>query len=375
MDHRTTPSFEQYAATRLVQDREQITRDWVERLSSQLDLDPRQVLPNPELLDDIPVVLTKAAEFLVVPDPEKLTAERLVTDEMRNIALLRHSQGWRMAEVVREFDELAQLLDGAALHWIDDYPGTPDPKSVGRAFGRLNRVPLLMGQIMVGALEGERMNLLRQLASAEEEERVRLSRELHDQLGQLVTALMLGLKALKRGPDAGSQSERIEELERLADRIARETQHLALDLRPPALDNLGLRAALEGLAVEWSTRSGIECDFHSVLPVGERFSPEVETALYRVAQEGLNNVLKHTSASHVSLILERPDRSLNLVLEDDGSGFDVEQTLARPEKAKRLGIRGMRERVVWLGGSLEIESSPGNGTTLFVRVPLAPRER
>jgi signal transduction histidine kinase len=364
--------FEQYAAQRLSQDRDEITRVWVETLSSQLRVDPERVLPHQGLLDDIPVLLGKAAEFLLAPEPQKLTGELLVVEEMRSIAHLRASQGWEMAEVVREFDELAQILDGVALRWIDDYPGTPDPKSVGRVFGRLNRVPLLMGQILVGVLEAERNHLLRELAAAEEEERARLSLELHDQLGQLVTALQLGLRTLESGIGAGDTSARIRELERLADRIARETQQLALDLRPPALESLGLPQALENLAGEWSARTGIDADFHAVRPAGTRLLPEVENALYRVAQEALNNVLKHAGAAHVSILLEYRKGFHRLIVEDDGRGFDVEATLASAEKSKRLGVRGMRERVARLGGSLEIESSPG-GTTVFVRIPGTPQ--
>lgn len=370
---RTTLSFEQYSAQRLRGDREQITRDWVDRLARQLHVDPQRVLPHQRLLDDVPVVLELAAEFLLTPDTERMRGEQFVTDEMRNIAGLRRRQGYDVREIIREFDELAQVLDGAALCWVDDYPGSPDPRSVGRVFGRLNRVPLLMGEITVGAVEDERNDLLRRLAAAEEEERLRLSRELHDQVGQLVTALLLGLKSLKRGEGAGDQSAQIQELELLADRIARETQQLALDLRPPALDNLGLRLALENLAREWSERTGVEADFQAVGVEGDRFSPEVESAVYRICQEALNNVLKHAEAGHASVILERRGRDLGLIVEDDGSGFDVEHTLALPEKARRLGVRGMRERVGRLGGSLEIESREGGGTTLFVRFPAAAR--
>lgn len=372
---RTTMSFEHFSAQRLRDDREQITRDWVDRLSRQLHVDPQRVLPHQDVLDDLPIVLERAAEFLVAPDTDRLRGEQVVINEMRNIASLRRRQGYSVREIIREFDELAQLLDGAALCWVDEYPGSPDPRSVGRVFGRLNRVPLLMGEITVGAVEDERNDLLRRLAAAEEEERLRLSRELHDQVGQLVTALLLGLKSLKRGDGAGDQSPQIQELEQLADRIARETQQLALDLRPPALDNLGLRLALENLAREWSERTGVEADFQAVGVDGDRFSPEVESAVYRICQEALNNVLKHAGAGHASVILERRGGDLGLIVEDDGSGFDVEHTLALPEKARRLGVRGMRERVGRLGGSLEIESREGGGTTLFVRFPGAGPRR
>ncbi len=372
--NQAAPTFEQFAASRLVSDRNLITADWVDTLSAQLSVDPRRVLPHHDLLDHIPVVLARAADFLLVPDPEKLRAEQVVTDEMRDIARLRRGQGFGVQEIIREFDELARLLDAAALRWLDEYPGVPDPKCVGRVFGRLNRVPLLMGQITVGSVEEERNSLLRQLAVAEEEERLRLSRELHDQMGQLVTALLLGLRTLQHGPTSAEQSATIAELEKLADRIAREVQQLALDLRPPALDTLGLPAALENLLHEWSARNGIETDLQSIGITGERFPAEVETTLYRVAQEGLTNVLKHARASHVSLLIERRGGTLSLILEDNGDGFELEEVLVAPDKARRLGLRGMRERVARLGGSVEIESSPGVGTCLFIRAPVPAGE-
>ncbi|MBW3630711.1 MAG: sensor histidine kinase, partial [Gemmatimonadetes bacterium] len=343
--------------------------DWVEKISSQLGVAPNRVLPHQDLLDDLPIVLGKAAEFLLTPDTEKLTAEQLVTTEMKNIALLRRTQGFEVQEIIREFDELAQILDGAALRWVEDYPGTPDPKGVGRVFGRLNRVPLLMGEITVGTLEQERNELLRRLTSAEEHERLRLSRELHDQMGQLVTALLLGLKGLARGENAGDESEQIEDLEKLADRIGREVQQLAFELRAPALDNLGLRLALRGHLEEWAAANAIECDFQSVGLDSERFPQEVEIALYRVVQEGLTNVLKHAEASRVSLLVERRRGILSIILEDNGKGFEPDAVLGSGDGAKRLGLRGMRERVKLLGGQLDIESSPAIGTTLFVRIP------
>lgn len=370
--HPTIPSFERYAAERLLAERDEITRAWVERLTHRLGVAPERVLPRAQLLDDIPLVLERAAEFLLVPEPEKLTAERIVTDEMRRIARLRHRQGWKMEEVVRELDELAQLLDRSAIDWIRTYPGDSDPEAVGRTLGRLNRTPLLMGQVLVRALEDERRGLLQQINAAEEAERMRLSRELHDQVGQLVTGMLLGLEALKRETEPGAGAARIEELKRLADRIARETQQLALDLRPPALGNLGLAAALEALAQEWSERAGIESDFHSTGMDGLRLPPATETTLYRIAQEGLTNVAKHAAAHRVGVLLEARGRVVQLILEDDGAGFDVDRTLAAPEKSRRLGLRGMRERVALLGGSIEVESTPGEGTTLFVRVPRSP---
>ena len=368
--NQTAPTFEQFAASTLTRDSNRITSEWVETLSSQLGVDPRRVLPHDDLLDHIPVVLSRAADFLLVPDPEKLTAEKMVIEEMHDIARLRRGQGFDVQEIIREFDELARLLDVAALRWLDEYPGIPDPKSVGRVFGRLNRVPLLMGQITVAAIEAERNGLLRQLAMAEEEERLRISRELHDQMGQLVTALLLGLRGLKQGPVSDEQSARVADLEKLATQIALEVHELALDLCPSGLDVLGLPAAVENLLHEWSERNEIGADLQCTGMAGERYPPDLETTLFRVTQEALTNVVKHARASHVGVVVERRGGTLSIIVEDDGQGFDVGAVLASPDKARRLGIQGMRERIARMGGSLEIESSPGAGTCLFIRAPI-----
>jgi PAS domain S-box-containing protein len=217
--------------------------------------------------------------------------------------------------------------------------------------------------------EQERNRLLRQLVTAVEDEGRRISRELHDQLGQQVTALMLGLDAARQTAEAPALAERIRELERLAASIARDMQHLALELRPPVLDSLGVFDAMQSHLAEWGERHGIAYDFFASGMEGERLTPEIETTLYRVVQEGLTNVLKHASATRVSLVLERRGGVVHAILEDDGAGFDAERELLTPEKAKRLGLRGIRERVALLGGAIEVESAPGSGTTLYVRIP------
>ena len=214
-----------------------------------------------------------------------------------------------------------------------------------------------------------RRQVLQQLVTAEEEERRRISRELHDQMGQQVTGLMLGLRAVQREAEPPALADRLRDLERLASEIARNIQNMAVELRPPALDTLGLVAAVQNHLEEWSRRFGIRCDFHARGLAGVRLPAETETTLYRVAQEGLNNVLKHAGATHVDLLLERQNGTVRLILEDDGAGFDVEQTLRSGENARRLGVRGMRERIALLGGEMEIESAPGSGTTIYVRVP------
>lgn len=216
-------------------------------------------------------------------------------------------------------------------------------------------------------LEGTRNALLRQLAATEEQERLRLSRELHDQMGQLVTALLLGLKALGRRP--GGSPEGLADLETLAEQIAGEVHTIAAALRPPALDRLGLRRALQAHLEEWAERYGIAADFQAIGIEEERFAPEVETALFRAAQEALTNVAKHAEAQRVSLVLERLRGNLGVIVEDDGCGFDVDAEATRAAELKRIGLLGVGERIELLGGALEIESEPGVGTTVYARLP------
>ncbi len=216
-------------------------------------------------------------------------------------------------------------------------------------------------------LERARDELLRQLVHAEEQERLRLSRELHDQMGQLVAALLLGLRSLAPGP--GPAPGALGELERLAEQIAREVHTVALELRPPALDRLGLRRALEAHLNDWAERNRMEADFQAVGVADERFGPEIETALFRAVQEGLTNAARHAEATRVSLVLERHPGAIAVILEDDGRGFDVEAATRAAGEGARLGLLGMQERARLLGGTFEIESAPGAGTTLFVRLP------
>jgi PAS domain S-box-containing protein len=219
--------------------------------------------------------------------------------------------------------------------------------------------------------EEVRMALLRRLATAQEEERHRIARELHDQMGQHLTALMLGLKSLRDGiPERMPLHECLQRLQDLSDEIGREVHHIALELRPTALDDFGLHAALLNYVTEWSDRSEIEVDFHSSGLDTQRLPLQVETTLYRIVQEALTNVIKHAHAKRVSVILEHRRDHVLAIIEDDGEGFDTEPVMNSASAEPRLGLLGMRERAALVGGTLEIETSPGSGTTVFVRIPL-----
>lgn len=211
-----------------------------------------------------------------------------------------------------------------------------------------------------------RQELLRQLVSAQEEERRRLARELHDQLGQPLSALRMGLAAL---PPADA----VARLQRLAAELDADVDRLALELRPGALDDVGLQAALEQHFARWGQQHEVSVEFATVGLAGGRLPEEVEVVLYRVAQEALTNILKHAQARRVSMVLELRPHLVVLIVEDDGRGFDPEAVQRRSPADGRLGLLGMQERVAIVGGTLTIESTPGQGTTLFVRVPLPVR--
>ena len=222
--------------------------------------------------------------------------------------------------------------------------------------------------------QAERDGLLRRLAAAEEGERRRLARELHDEAGQHLTALGLGLRALTDVVRPGSEVERrTEALGAMVDTLGRELHALAVRLRPRALDDFGLEAALAADAEAWARRTGIRVDVHA--PAAERLAPEVESAVYRIAQEALTNVARHSGASRASVTVERRDGHLWVAVEDDGRGFDPDappRAAGEPAAGGGLGLLGIRERVALLGGTVDVESGPDTGTTLYVRLPLTP---
>lgn len=217
----------------------------------------------------------------------------------------------------------------------------------------------------------EREELLRRLVTAQEEERHRIARELHDQMGQYLAALMIGLKLLGNSLESHpSANSNIAQLQELTLSFSQEMRRLALELRPSALDDLGLQTALINYLDEWSERYKIKIDFHSNGLNKQRLPLEIETTLYRVIQEALTNIQKHSQARRVSIILENRKGRVMAVLEDNGVGFDVEAALNAPAAERRLGLRGMRERVEAVGGTFEIESTPDVGTTIVARIPV-----
>jgi signal transduction histidine kinase len=219
-----------------------------------------------------------------------------------------------------------------------------------------------------GQAEREVTELLRKVISTQETERRHLARELHDHLGQRLVVLRLNLETIK-GRAWGREQLRgeVERLEAVVRQLDSDVDYLVWGLRPASLDQLGLAAALEQFVREWSGHARVEAEFHASGLGGVEFLPEVGINVYRVAQEALNNVQKHAAAGSVSVLLERRDGHALLIVEDDGKGFDYD---ASAEGGGGMGLVNMRERASLIGGTLEIETSPGVGTTLYVRVPV-----
>jgi PAS domain S-box-containing protein len=212
--------------------------------------------------------------------------------------------------------------------------------------------------------------LLERLVTAQEEERLRISHELHDQMGQHLSVLLLGLEAVEGGVQAlPAVGQQIEQLRELTNRLGQEMHHLAWTIRPPDLERERLEVVLENYIEEWSQLCGLTADFHSYGFSQQRLPAHIETTLYRIVQEALTNVFKHAQAQHVSVLLKHRRDHVLLIVEDNGQGFPVESVLSRLREFGKLGLLGMHERLALLGGTLDIEATPGHGTTIFVRIP------
>jgi signal transduction histidine kinase len=217
--------------------------------------------------------------------------------------------------------------------------------------------------VAVDLSERTERDTLRRVVDAQELERRRLARELHDETGQALTSVLLGLKAVEERLASEASREAVADMRELVIATLQDVRRLAVELRPKALDDFGLVAALERLTALFQEQTGIAVDLQAAIE--ERLPGRVETTLYRIIQEAFTNVVKHARARGVSVIVTRRGSSVATVIEDDGRGF--EPTIVGEES---FGLLGMRERVAMLGGKLEVESAPGCGTTLAITIPI-----
>jgi signal transduction histidine kinase len=250
-------------------------------------------------------------------------------------------------------------LTARAPHWADDEIG-----DLADAFNQMVS-DLAASQAALAEKEAARGRLLAQLINAQEEERRRIARELHDGVGQALTSLMVGLKLINQPESSPTVESKTTELRQIVSETLEDVRLLSRQLRPSVLDDLGLAAALERYAAEFrSWHPGLTVDLHCDLP--QRLPPPVETTLYRIVQEAMTNAARHGQANTVSVLLSTRNGRVQAIIEDDGCGFDP---VAARRSKDSVGLHSMAERAELLGGELNIESSR-EGTTVYVEAPV-----
>ena len=341
-------------------------------------------------------------------EPHLLRLARLTADNVeqrREMPVLRQRTQSKLNELRQTLAFYDQRRFGDALRTVRSDEGRKQMEAIRQIIGRMrateNRLLLQRTQavrssagrtlfaltVLVGlicALLGMTLQLIRRylwerrqsdavhrrMVTVQEDERRRISRELHDEMGQYLTALMLGLNAVGSAIEENTPLHtQILQLQHFSRQVGQDIHRIAWELRPTALDDMGLEVALRNLLEEWSERAEVATDYHGSGKATERLPAEIETTLYRSVQEALTNIAKHAQAERVSVILERQEDHVRLIVEDDGVGIERD-TLPPPKSRQTLGLIGMKERIAMVGGSFTLESTPGQGTTLFLRIPL-----
>jgi signal transduction histidine kinase len=216
-------------------------------------------------------------------------------------------------------------------------------------------------------VDEERTALLTRVVIAQEHERQRIARELHDSLAQYLTAIRLKLDTL--GRSGAPMGEVMNELRSMIGELGRSVNRMAWELRPVALDDLGLHSAVDHYLEEWAEMAGLQVDVQIDL-CGRNLPPAVEATLFRVLQEATTNVARHADATRVGVILETKDDLVQLIVEDNGRGFPADDGKRPFAATRKFGLHGMRERLALVHGTLDVESAPQAGTTLFISIPL-----
>jgi two-component system, chemotaxis family, CheB/CheR fusion protein len=291
--------------------------------------------------------------------------------------------GWYLVRMV-PYRTKEDRIDGVVITFIDITARKAATETLRRTRDELEvRVKERTGDLQTAndALQSEvserkvaadrARGLLRRIITAQEDERSRIARNLHDHLGQQLTALRLNLEAVKdKGGNRTELNQAIEQAQIIAEQLDIDVDFLSWELRPVSLDRLPLVTALSDFVHEWSRHFNIPAEFHTSEMEIDRFPENIETNLYRIAQEALNNIYKHAQATRVDVIFERREDHIVLIIEDSGQGFDMNKVAVQGGEEKGMGLIGMRERAALVGGTLEIESQPGDGTTIIVRAPM-----
>lgn len=301
--------------------------------------------------------------------------------------------GWSLTEIQEQnVDVLAEVYPDAVHHrrardwiaaanseWLDFRSKTRDGRMVDTTWAstRLSDgTTISIGQDISERkrAEEERQRLLRRLMTSQEDERRHISRELHDNIGSYLSALLLGLESLTTIKELPRTAlDQLSYLKETTKQVELDVHSVSLELRPTLLDDQGLEPALSSFVREWSRRHAqrIRVDFNSTgfQNDNQRLPADIEVAIYRVVQEALTNALRHSNATTVSIILEQDDSHVRVIVDDDGEGFDVEKVMSGPIENRRLGLMGMQERIQLVNGEFKIDS--GAGTTIVVTIPFS----
>jgi two-component system sensor histidine kinase UhpB len=249
--------------------------------------------------------------------------------------------------------QTGQLTIRAPITGLD-----PDADQLARAFNT-----------MLETLDDVSKSRASQILHAQEQERKRIARELHDETSQVLTSLLISLALVEEAVATEEARQRVADTRALAHQTLRAVRNLSIDLRPSALDDLGLLPALRWYIKEYQQKCGIEVEF-SATGLKERLPAEMETALYRIIQEALTNTAKHAHATKARVKVCGEEGAVHASIRDDGQGFDAQSVLRTPWQDRGLGLAGMQERAMLLDGSITIESQPGSGTTIEVTIPM-----
>jgi len=285
-------------------------------------------------------------------EKEKAAHQRMGSEGRAEVEVLGvrkdHSVFWKQVVLVRAHDHEGQ--------WIGHYCFMKDITDRKRAEETLSE-------------NAERLQVLaRRVVEVQEAERRHLARELHDEIGQVLSAISVNLHAVKGGCDDAAWP-RLDECLGIVDRAIQQVRNLSLDLRPSMLDDLGLASALRWLVDRQAQRADLVAHF-TVRSSGAHLPPDLATTCFRVAQEALTNVIRHARARRVWVELYQGEKEVRLVIGDDGIGFDVDEARRRAARGASLGLLGMQERIALHGGQITIESEPGHGTSLRVWFPV-----